>query len=61
MLRRDLANSLEELERHFGDVETYIATFPGDENIDRASVTLVVATIHAVEDLIGYYIKRQGE
>jgi hypothetical protein len=34
-------------------------TFPKDDNIVKASVSLVAATLNSVECLIGFYIKHQ--
>ena len=48
------------LEKMFGDVELFLATFPKDENLEKASVRLVVATFKAIEDAIGFFIRRSG-
>jgi hypothetical protein len=48
------------LEKSFGDAELFLAVFPNDENIKKASVELVVATFKAVEDAIGFFIRRSG-
>jgi hypothetical protein len=52
---------LDDLERKFGDIETFFATFPGDENIKKASVDLIVSTLKAIEDVIRYYAKNHSE
>lgn len=48
------------LEKMFGNVELFLATFPKDENIEKASVRLVVATFKAIEDAIGFFVRRSG-
>lgn len=35
--------------------------FPRDENIYKASVTLVVSTLKAIEDAIGFFSSNQGK
>jgi hypothetical protein len=48
------------MEKAFGDAELFLALFPKDENIKKASTELVVATFKAVEDTIGFFIRRSG-
>jgi hypothetical protein len=50
----------ENLDRMFGDVELFLATFPEDENIKKGSVELVVATLKAIEDTIGFFIQHRS-
>lgn len=48
------------LDQMFGDVELFLATFPEDENIKKASVDLVVATLKAIEDTVGFFISHSS-
>ena len=60
-VRQEVVSGLDELERTLPDIESYLAIFPNDNNIINASVDLVVATLKAIEDLIGYYTRHLGE
>ncbi|CAJ2500671.1 Uu.00g035240.m01.CDS01 [Anthostomella pinea] len=59
-LRDDVSDSLENLERHFGDIETYLAMFPNDQNIISASIQMVSSTLKAVEEVISYFTMNAG-
>lgn len=56
-----MTDSLEELEKKFEDVESYILMFPNDKNIFKASVYMVSSIFKAIEDVIGYFIKNKGK
>ncbi|KAI1075124.1 hypothetical protein F5B20DRAFT_560861 [Whalleya microplaca] len=56
-VREDVARSLNNLERHFEDIETYLAMFSNDGNIIAASIRLVSSILKAVEEVIGYYTR----
>jgi hypothetical protein len=62
-VRKKVTESVDadKLETVFADVELFLALFPKDENIKKASVKLVVATFKAVEDAIGFFIRPSGE
>ncbi|KAI1733498.1 hypothetical protein F4680DRAFT_454909 [Xylaria scruposa] len=59
-VRDDIANGLDNLEQHFGDIDTYLKIFSEDENIVRASVKLVSSILKAVEDIISYFLCRSA-
>lgn len=61
--RKKITKSLDDksLERMFGDIEVFLATFPKDESINKASIRLVVAIMKAIEDAIGFYVKHTSE
>ncbi|KAK7911951.1 hypothetical protein PG985_014432 [Apiospora marii] len=59
-VRETVTRCLDDLGNRLGDIEAYLATFPGDENIMSASVLLVTAILRAIEDVIGYYITNAG-
>lgn len=62
-VRKKLTGSFDSdsLDRTFSDIELFLATFPEDENIKKASVNLVVATLKAIEDTIGFFIQNSGK
>lgn len=47
----------EDLERTFTYIETFLATFPKDPNVENASLGLVAAIFKAVEDAIGFFVE----
>lgn len=61
-LRELVQASFEEnaLEKSFAKVEVYLATFPGDENIERASVSLIACILKAVELAIAFLLSSTG-
>ena len=48
------------LETSFAKVEIYLATFPGDENIENASVSLIACILRAVELAIAFLLSSTG-
>ncbi|KAI0907574.1 hypothetical protein F4823DRAFT_602606 [Ustulina deusta] len=56
----DIANGLDALEKHFGNIDTYLKIFSNDENIVIASVRLVSYILKAVEDIIGFFLRRSA-
>jgi hypothetical protein len=48
------------LEKSLAKVEIYLATFPGDENIERASVALIACILKAVELAIAFLLSSFG-
>ena len=60
--RQLVRGSFEEnaLEKSFAKVEIYLATFPGDENIERASVSLIACILKAVELAIAFLLSSTG-
>jgi hypothetical protein len=57
-VRTDILDSLDGLAvvPIFSDVELFLATFPKDENIRRASINITTTTLIAVEQVIGFFI-----
>jgi len=48
------------LEQSFGDIETFLALFPGDQVIEKKALGVVVSILKAVEDAVGYYLENIG-
>ena len=49
------------MERAFGDIEIFLATFPEDPNIKKSAVESVSATLKAVENTIGSFLTNSGK
>jgi len=49
------------LEKSFAKVEIYLATFPGDENIENVSVALIACILKAVELAIVFFLSSSCE
>ena len=60
-MRREVSLALDELDQHFEDIETYAMLFKDDQNIARASVSLLASMFKAIENVIGYLIRNKGK
>ncbi len=58
-MRNQVLGSFGDLIRVFSDIELFLATFPNDVNIQKASVSLTVTTLIAVERAIGFFIRNE--
>lgn len=58
-VRKEVLQGFDGLASIFSDVELFLGTFPKDENILSASVDLTVATLDAVEQAIGFFIRNE--
>ena len=56
-VRADALESVGGLLPIFSDVEVFLATYKGDDNIRKAALELAVATLTAVERAIGFFLK----
>ncbi|KAJ0414354.1 hypothetical protein BJY00DRAFT_321098 [Aspergillus carlsbadensis] len=54
-LRKQVVDGFDGLVHLFSDVELFLGTFPRDENIKRASLTLTVSTLEAIEQAIKFF------
>lgn len=59
--REEILTSLSDLDKTFSNIDSFAATFPRDQNVRQASVTLVVAIFQAVEHAIVFFTKSAGE
>ena len=48
------------MEQSYGDIETFLALFPGDQVIEKKALGVVVSILKAVEDAVGYYLENIG-
>lgn len=60
-MRQQAVDAFDDLIRIFADAEQFLGTFPGDKRIRRASVGLTVATLEAIERVIGFFISNECE
>lgn len=51
----------EDLERTFGIIELFLATFPDDPNVEKSAIELVATLLRAVENTIGFFLTSSGE
>ncbi|KAL1855201.1 hypothetical protein Daus18300_011202 [Diaporthe australafricana] len=58
--RQDIVSSLGDLEEKFSNINSFAATFPEDEMVRKASVSLIVAIFQAVEQAMGFFTKSAG-
>ena len=55
------ASDYDKLEKTFAKIETFLSVFPGDKNIEEASVELLACVMNAIEMTIAYYLSSTGE
>jgi hypothetical protein len=51
----------EDLERTFREIEIFLATFPEESRIEKASIKLVAVTFRAIEYAIAFFLKSDCE
>ncbi|KUI60968.1 hypothetical protein VP1G_08146 [Cytospora mali] len=56
-VREVILRGFDDIEMTFSQIELFTQIYPGDENVTRASVDLIVATFHAIESVISFFIK----
>ena len=49
------------MDRKFGDIEIFLATFPEDPKIIKSAVELVATTLLAIENTIGFFLSNDCE
>lgn len=59
--REEVLTSLSDLDKTFSNIDSFAATFPTDQNVRQASISLVVAIFQAVEHAIAFFTKSAGE
>lgn len=55
-----MVGAFDDVDKMFADVELFLQIYPGDENIEKASVKLIADTLFAVENVIGFFLKGTG-
>ena len=56
-----MEGSFDDIDIMFQEIELFLQTFPNDDNIDEASIEVVVAAFAAIESVIGFLIKSVRE
>jgi len=56
-----MEGSFDNIDIMFQEIELFLQTFPDDDNIDEASIELVVAAFAAIESVIGFLIQSARE
>lgn len=59
--REEVLTSLSDLDKTFSNIDSFAATFPTDQNVRQASVSLVVAIFQAVEHAIVFFTQSAGK
>lgn len=59
--REEVLTSLSDLDKTFSNIDSFAATFPTDQNVRQASVSLVMAIFQAVEHAIVFFTESAGE
>lgn len=55
-----MVGAFDDVDKMFADVELFLQIYPGDENIEKASVKLIADTLFAAENVIGFFLKGTG-
>lgn len=58
--RKTLVASFDEVDKMFADIEMFLQIYPGDENIEKASVKLMAETLFAAENILGFFLQGTG-
>lgn len=56
-----MVGAFDEVDKMFADVELFLQIYPGDENIEKASIKLIADTLFAAENVIGFFLKGTGK
>lgn len=59
--RQDVLMRLSDLGKTLSNIDSFAATFPKDQNVKHASVSLVVAILQAVEQAMSFFAKSSGQ
>lgn len=55
-----MVGSFDQVDKMFAEVELFLQIYPGDENIEQASIKLISDTLFAAENVIGFFLKGTG-
>lgn len=59
-IRKTMVSSFDDVDKIFAEVELFLQIYPGDENIEKASIKLIADTLLAAENVIGFFLKGTG-
>jgi hypothetical protein len=60
VVRKTMLGAFDDVELMFSEIELFLQMYPGDENIQKASISLIAATLFAVENVITFFLKGTG-
>lgn len=60
-MRQKVLGGFDDLIAMFSDVELFLGTFPGDENIRNASISITVSTLDAIEKAIRFFTSNDSK
>lgn len=52
-----MLGAFDEVDSNFADIELFLQMYPGDQNIERASINLIASTLFAVENVMAFFLK----
>lgn len=55
--RKTMMGAFDDVDTMFTDIELFLQIYPGDENIQKASIDLISSTLFAVENVITFFLK----
>lgn len=56
-----MVDAFDDVDNMFTDIELYRQMYPGDKNIEKASVDLIASTLFAAENVIAFFLKGTGK
>lgn len=60
-MREAVITGFDDLPKFFATADFYFGNYADDQNIVRASVAFVLATLKAIEEAVLFYTSKQGE
>lgn len=55
-----MVQAFDGVEDMFSEIELFLLLYPGDKNIEKASIDLIVSSLLAAENVIGFFLKGTG-
>ncbi|KAL1857622.1 hypothetical protein Daus18300_010262 [Diaporthe australafricana] len=59
-IRKKMVGAFGEVDNMFANIELFLQIYPGDRNIEKASIRLIAGTLFAAENVIGFFLKGTG-
>lgn len=56
-----MLGAFDDVDTMFFEIELFSQIYPGDENIQKASIDLIASTLVAVENVITFFLKGTSE
>ncbi|POS80956.1 hypothetical protein DHEL01_v200629 [Diaporthe helianthi] len=55
--RKTMLGVFDDVDTMFAEIELFLQLYPGDQNIEKASINLIATTLFAVENVIAFFLK----